>query len=112
MELQAISNLTTDPDDTSNFAYLSRFLVDFRGDVLNNRVTKLFPIFGEVLELAKSEALRTTHLDGTARVTIPDPKPEPRDLDLMAPSQLDNQRQYPAAFLMNMVLSDGDKAKR
>ncbi|KAK8064977.1 hypothetical protein PG997_011724 [Apiospora hydei] len=100
MELQAISNLTVSDDDTSNFSYLSRVLIDFRGGVLKHRLTKLFPIFNEVLELAKPEPFRDAlrelpasykgcHLDETARVplsqvdmdfgTVPDPKPQTRD---------------------------------
>ncbi|KAK8032738.1 hypothetical protein PG990_002472 [Apiospora arundinis] len=57
MELAAISNLTVPDDDMSNFGYLSRFLVDFRGPVLQHRLHDLFPIFKDVLntDLAAAE---------------------------------------------------------
>ncbi|KAK6840787.1 hypothetical protein PG995_015997 [Apiospora arundinis] len=57
MELAAISNLTVPDDDMSNFGYLSRFLVDFRGPVLQHRLYDLFPIFKDVLntDLAAAE---------------------------------------------------------
>ncbi|KAK7968097.1 uncharacterized protein PG986_002374 [Apiospora aurea] len=52
MELAVISDLTCFPEDASELARLSRYLLNFRGEIETRHITEMFPLLKAVAERA------------------------------------------------------------